>query len=458
MRLLTFSAGASQLIRSAVEPELFSSQLYREIVKRVYDFLDQFKAPPGAHLPDLLEEILSRDDKEAELCGRLVESIVNAPEPPNEHYVLSQLEGFIRRQRLTVALIKASGLVQEGDVEQAEVTLEAGLRTRLQLFSPGMTLAEGWKRIQDGDVRRSVVPTGIKELDEWELGPARGELHVLMGPPKRAKSWWLVNVGRRALMQRLKVCHISLELPEPQITQRYIQSLFALVRHKAHIMVSNLVADELGRFKSFEREELLGRKLLSDKSLIRTMPGELEALRFHNNLVVKHFPSGMLSMNGLRAYLDALERSSHFVPDVLILDYPDLMEIKNRSKLREELGGLFINLRGLAVERDLVFPTVTQANRAGADAKLLTDTHAAEDFSKIMTADTVLTYSQTLAEKELNLARIFVSNTRVSDHDRFVVLISQAYQIGQFCRQSARMTDGYWRFLKDKAPDSGEES
>lgn len=458
LTLLCFSAKSAALIRSAVEPSLFSSPLYRETVARVYDFLDRHKTTPGEHLPDLLEDILLRKDVEAEVAERLVVSILSMREKINEDYVLSQLGSFVRRQRLTGALIRASELVQEGDLERAEVELENGLRTRLQLFSPGTSLANGWEKAFTGEVRVDVVPTGVKELDAWELGAARGELHLFLGPPKRAKSWWLINVAKRALLARLRVCYVTLELSENQVIQRMLQSLFSIMRRKAKVEVSRLHSDELGRFVRFERDEISGRTSFFDQGAKQEVERRMERLHVRDNFLVKRFPTRALTMPGLRAYLDALERAHNFIPDVLIVDYPDLMHVDPKY-LRVELGAIFQDLRGIAVERNLIVPTVSQANRAGAEARLLMDTHAAEDWSKIFTADTVLTYSQTVAEKELGLARLFVSNTRVSERDRFVVLVSQSYQIGQFCLESALMTDGYWNCIKEAVgglPEQGE--
>lgn len=456
LTLLCYSQRTSFLIRNAVEVELFASPLYREIIGRVYDYLDQFKKPPGDHISDLLEDILTAKDKEAELCARLIEAVHAQHEGVNEDYVISQLEKFIRRQRLRSSLIAASELSQEGQDEEAEVLLERGLRQRLQLFSPGITLTQGLKLAYAGTVRRDVIMTGIKELDAWHLGPGRGELHILIGPAKRGKSWWLVNTLKRALLQRLKVAYITLELSEGQIISRAIQSIFSMQKHQARVDVSRITADELGRFTRFDRKELKGRNAFSDKSTKKKVEQKLESMHFRDNVLVKEFPTGMLTVDGLRAYLDALERAHNFIPDVVLLDYPDLMKIDTKN-YRLDLGVLYRELRGIAVERNIIMATVSQSNREGAGSKLVTDTHAAEDWSKIGTADTIFTYTQTLAEKELGLARLFVSNTRVAEKDRFVVLMSQAYQIGQFCLDSALMTDNYWNAIKEAKGDVPED-
>ena len=108
------------------------------------------------------------------------------------------------------------------------------------------------------------------------------------------------------------------------------------------------------------------------------------------------------------------------------------------------------------MERNVGVICASQSNRVGASAKLITDIHAGEDFSKIATADTVLTYTQTVMEREMGPARIFVSNSRVGDKDRFIVLISQAYPVGQFVLTSALMTNMYFGLLEQATQQNGQ--
>jgi hypothetical protein len=63
----------------------------------------------------------------------------------------------------------------------------------------------------------------------------------------------------------------------------------------------------------------------------------------------------------------------------------------------------------------------------------------AEDWSKVATADTVLTYSRTAEEYNAGLARIFVERAR-GEADQFIVLVTQQYGIGQFCLDSTYMS------------------
>lgn len=444
--LVVFNPQYSSLIRNSAPKELFSSSVYREMVGRVYDYIDQFRVPPGDHLPELFSDILEKKDHTAELCSSVLDTVYALRPTVNPQYVVSQLETFIRQQSLKTAVVSASDAIQAGDLDGAEEALNAGMQQRLKLFSPGLRLTEGVHRL-DEIARPDCLKLGIKELDDWALGPARGELWLFIGPPKRAKTWAMVHVGKQALLRRHNVCYVTLEISEEQVAQRFIQSLFSVQRTQARVNVVRIKTDDLGRMLKLERDVMRNRLSLKDHTTRKHLATELAKFHARDNLMIKSFPTGALTIPALRAYLDSLERTAHFIPAFLIVDYPDLMKTDPRNH-RLELGAIFKELRGIAVERNIGVIVPTQSNRAGAGAHLLTDVHTSEDFSKIFTADTVITYSQSMAEKELGLARLFVSNTRVGDADRFVVLISQSYPVGQFCLDSAKMTNTYQSHLE----------
>jgi replicative DNA helicase len=154
-------------------------------------------------------------------------------------------------------------------------------------------------------------------------------------------------------------------------------------------------------------------------------------------LLVQHFPSGMLTYTQLAAYLDMLELTHKFKPDVVLLDYLMLMDV-NPRELRVSIGKLTQNLRGMASLRQFALLTVTQGNRLSKDARLVTSKHVAEDWSIVATSDTFITYSQTIEERHRGLARILVDKSRKSG-DKWIALITQAYDIGQFSLDSEYM-------------------
>ena len=167
-----------------------------------------------------------------------------------------------------------------------------------------------------------------------------------------------------------------------------------------------------------------------------------------DKLVIKEFPTAKLTIDGLEAFLDILELQQNFIPDLLILDYPELMAV-DVKQYRLELGNIYRRLRGIGVERNMAVCAVSQSNREGMRTRLISEGNASEDFSKTGTADNIISYNQTKEEKALGLARLHVVANR-HEQDKFSVLVSQNYRAGQFVVDSVRMPGNYWDMLGDE--------
>lgn len=456
LAVLCFDEQHFALVRNAVEPALFSSSIYRDVAVRVHEFIDQFNKPPKDHLADLVDDVLNGKDKpRAELYEQLIRGVRDLAPRLNKEYVLSQLEAFVRKQRFSAGLIKAHQEMDAGRMDEATAIMEEAMRSRLMLFHPGSTLFDALNglRREDQDSENTVA-TGIPELDRRLLGPTRKELLLMMAPPKRGKTWSMVHFGKQALLQRWRVLHVSLEMSETRMGGRYLQALFSLNRREARDQrVANFALDDLGRLLKINVGQITARPSLADHQTQKDTRKKLNKLRVGGELLIKDFPTGALTIPALKAYLDSVERLHKFTPDLLLLDYADLMKV-NAEFYRHDLGNLYKDLRGLAVERNIAIVTATQANRSGAGSKLVQDTHVSEDWSKIATADAVFTYSQTADERKLGLARLFVANGR-NEEDKFAILLSQNYAIGQFALDSVRMSDDYWQIIEEQAGRSG---
>lgn len=443
LTLLCFSDEYATLIRHAITPNLFESAVFRDIAGHAIDFIDQFKAAIKEHLADELEDVLKGNDKrKASSYSRVLDNLFLSKEHMNEKYVFDQLNAFVRQQKLKSALVRAVEAIEDGRVGQAEVELQKGLSEQIVAFEPGVFLSDPKQALKFLEHEHDGIRTGIHDLDSHDIMLRPQEMFMMIAPAKKGKSWLLTHLGKNACMQRKRVLHITLEMSERRCAQRYVQSFFSVSKRQAAVRTTVFKKDDRGHMLDLEFEEI-ERPSLGDAKIRQTLSKRIQKEFKHRlPLIIKQFPTGMLTVPALTAYLDALERFHKFIPDVLLIDYPDLMKVDASNK-RIEVGEIFKDLRGIAVERNIALGTVTQGNRESSKARIVTDAHVAEDYSKIATADIVLTYNQTPEEKKAGLARLFVTNSR-NDEDKFMVLISQAYAIGQFCLDSALMTSDYW--------------
>lgn len=254
----------------------------------------------------------------------------------------------------------------------------------------------------------------------------------------------MIHFGKTAARMRLKVLHISLEMSEEKMSQRYNQSLFSYTKRKTDIRYATFKKDELGRLNGLSFEEL-SRPSLEDSNAKQNLVKKLDKFKNRLKIYIKRFPTNSLTILGLENYLDNMERQYNFVPDLLLVDYADLMKLDNLN-VRIDTGILYKELRRIAIERNIAVVTASQSNRLGEDSKVITLKHMAEDYSKAATADNIIAYCQTQAEARLGLARLFVAKARDEERE-LSILISQCYRMGQFHVQDIMMQDNYWNSL-----------
>lgn len=454
LTLLCYDREAALLIRSTVEPSLFESSVYQEIASAAISFVDLYREPVGDHLPDVLSGILDKGDRKANLFKRAIESIHAVHDRVNRDYVLSSLNKFVHEQTLKKAILAAVEHIEGGRPEEADKVIEDARKSQIKTFDKGLVFGEA-RSLGFLDTVDVGIPIGIAELDKRGINLQRKEVFLFIAPPKKGKSWCVVHVAKNAMRHRLNVCVVTLEMSEERYAQRFVQSIFAISKRDARLKVPIIETDDLGRFVRVSSEEI-ERKTLMDSDIRSHLQGRMERMEQQSQLVIKQFPTGALTVRGLEAYLDSLERLHKFVPDVLVVDYPDLMKT-SADNLRVELGNVFKDIRGLCVSRNMAGFMPTQGGRIASKAKLVDDSMVTEDYSKIMTADMVVTYSQTAQERSLGLARLFVSNGR-NEEDKFVVLIAQSYPIGQFCLDSVLMTSDYWdRISSSRAREDDDD-
>lgn len=449
--LLCWDDQFCKLVRSSISPNLFESAVYREVASQACDFIDQFGEAVKEHLPDVLEHILNgSDQRKAGSYKRVLDNIFMAKDSINREYVVSKLNEFVRQQTLKSAIVRAVEQVEDGNIDQAEVEIQKGLQAQISTFEMGLVFSDTNHSLKFFNQTTTGIQIGIKELDSRDVCPRPGEMFMFIAPAKRGKSWGLTHVGKFSLLQRKKVLHITLEMSEDRVMQRYVQSFFAISKREARIKIPRFEYDQLGRLIDIDIEEVV-RPTLQDDGIRQKLVSKINReFRRRPPLVVKQFPTGALTISQLNAYLDGLERFHKFIPDVIVLDYPDLMRLDS-ANLRVDTGTIYKNLRGIGVERHMAMVVASQGNRESSQAEIVTDAMVAEDFSKIATADNVITYNQTQQERALGLARLFVSNGR-NDEDKFTTLISQSYATGQFCLDSTLMLSDYWDKVKSMAP------
>jgi len=322
----------------------------------------------------------------------------------NVEFYLDIVESFARKEAMKSAITESIGLMKNDRIEEIESVVRKALTVNRSVDYGHMYFDDIKGRFDrlfkdaEGERFRLVFSTLNREL---EGGLSRKELAMVVAPPGVGKSLYLVNQGVQALMENRKVLYVSLEMSEDKIAQRF-DSVTTLIQQRNLKEKFSMVNERLDVFK-----------------------GEFPDSR----LVIKEFPTGCATVNALRSLLVQLKSYEDFVPDILLLDYLELMrptregmaEYQAQQRISEEL-------RGLAVENNILVWTATQTNRQGRSVKLITDAELADAYGKIRTCDYAISLNQTEEEFDDGRMRAYVMKSR-NGKQRFIVPVEIDYSI-----------------------------
>ena len=354
--------------RSALDPAYFGTATLRQIAETLFEHVDTHRALPQR--PTLLEEL--RDRLEGEDYKRAEKSVDQAyrEDVSDSKAVLERLIDFGQQQAYVNATLRAAEEIQRGkrDVRKlfdeasivGEDLLDIGIDYRLDVEARRAYYL-------NPDDQAEMVRTGIPHLDLLLGGGlGRGELGVILAPPKRGKTLALVNIGFGALTStsRYNVAHYSLEIHEKKVARRYDDRLMG-----ARIEMRGPDPERYGRVLTERVKRFVRGKLF-----------------------VKSYPTRTASVGKIRSHLSMLAARG-FHPDVLLADYADIMKPERRlGEMRHEQAGIYEDLRQLAGEFNCAVWTGSQTTRGALEKDTVTIEDFAEAFEKAAIVDAAIAF------------------------------------------------------------------
>ena len=359
-----------------IKPEYFDSEANEWILRTLSSHFDNYEKLPTLDVFKVELDKVNRDILKVSVVDNL-KQIWNSLDSEDLDYVKSETIEFCKNQEVKNAILESVTLLQDGKIEQIKTKIDSAMKAG-QDTNVGHDYKEDIVDRYESTVR-DVVPTGWDVIDELvDGGFGKGELIIFAAPPGIGKSWALVNVGMAAVKAGKTVVHYTLELNEGYVGQRYDAVLTG-------IPVPNL---------KYNMDEVTKQ--------VKNLKGEL---------IVKYWPTKTASINSVRASLDKLKLQGR-EPDIIIIDYADLIKGNSRRERHEELEEIMESLRGLGGEYECPIFTASQINRSGADDDIITGTKIAGSFSKLMTADFVVSLSRKIEDKLAGTGRWHVIKNR----------------------------------------------
>ena len=416
----------------------------------------------------------------------------------NVHYLQKITETYLTDRSLTLHAEKISNALDIGNIVEAEKIASSYTKPTtdqqddIDLSHP--TIAEQVRQaFKEGNecVVRYTGPLG----EIWNPQMVRGAFIGFLAPEKRGKTFLFLDIAMRAARQRRTVAffqagdmtqrqqlkRICVYRAKKSDREQYCGIQYLPVKDCVHNQMDTCnkqvrecgfgpFADFTGTITEFKKQVTMqglkdahkdpnnrgykpchncqefntnpwGTAWIEKKNLKSPLDVE-QAIKEVDKFFVtnkRHFrlsshAAGTLSVKGIRAELDLWQTRDNFIPDIIIVDYADIMAPSEKTEYRHQQNSIWRDLRGLSQERNCLVLTASQTDADSYSRDSLTLSNFSEDKRKYahVTAMYGLNQDHKGREKQIGIMRINELVVREGEFDiKREITVLQSLKTGQ---------------------------
>lgn len=443
------------------KPELLMTSFAIKVADWCMGYYREYEQAPGKHIQDIFFEKQREglDDTTSDSISQFLESLSQEYERAdkfNVAYLLDQTERLFRSRSLKYLAEDIEAHLDKGELEDAEDRL--GVFKKLERpkgagINPFRDKSAFQKAFEAKREPLFLIPGALGQLLNPHL--IRSGFIGFLGHAKVGKTWRVTDIAMWALRDRCKVALFQLgDLTQEDFLLRwgtYIARKSNDPRYCGELLIpvldclnnqravcenhkhGTVVVDEDGKPQDLEADlpyhkpccKCARKKPKQFKgSVWYEKRGPVEPLdwpegwecvqkwgkRFRalDNFRLATFFNSTLNVKGMERQLDLWEEEDGFVPDVILLDYPDIMA-KEDPKLpegREQENPRWKGLRRVSQERHALVIAPTQSNGDGYEGEVQKVKNLGEDKRKTQHTTAFFAIDQTEEEAERGIIRI----------------------------------------------------
>ena len=220
-----------------------------------------------------------------------------------------------------------------------------------------------------------------------------GSLCYWMATTGGGKSMALTYIAQQAaFLDKFNVLYVTAELTEELVKQRLDACITGIPTNEVRVKASKV------------------RDIYKKSASYSSVASRIQVLEV---------PMGTTTVAEINAAMDRLEKVKGFRPDLLVVDYADVLAAsKHHKEFRHGLTAIYTELKELARNRNIVAWTASQFNAAGTNESLkensnITTTHGNESGAKAHYADLIVGIARTKDELENGSARLIIVKNRI---------------------------------------------
>lgn len=369
-----------------IKPEYFPKGPYRTTFNIIFKhFKEHNEAPSQTAVLVGLDKKHDVGQKEYDLTKELISSFRQVPE--SHKWLMETTEQFCKERAIDNAITEIIAIKEnfELPVEERDRRIkDIGAIPDIMkaALSVGFTIDLGHDYNNSAEMRWDSYTTRAKKIPfmthilNWitKGGVERKTLNLLMAGVNVGKSLGLCHLASEYLLMGHDVLYVSMEMAEEVVGKRIDANLM-------DISLEDL--DEAANGAMTKREYLRKFERVIKKGIGR--------------LYVKQFPTGGASTIHIANLLDELAIKKDFHPTVVIVDYLGIMassRIRHSENSYTLVKSIAEELRGLAVERNVVIWSAAQTTRSAWDNTDVSMGDIAESAGLAATADFILAISE----------------------------------------------------------------
>jgi replicative DNA helicase len=364
-------------ISESLSDEYFENTSHQWIIKEILKYFNKYHTVPSMDAIKVEVQKIDNDVLKIAIKEQLVQAYRES-EQTDIQYIKDEFLGFCKNQQMKKAIVTSADLLVTNDFDSIRQII-------LNALKIGEVRSIGHEYEKDVETRyrednRGPIPFPWDVFNNiTQGGIGKGELGIVFGNPGGGKSWAVIAIAAHAAKLGYNVLYYTLELSETYVARRIDANLL------------NIPVDQITKHRA-EVEQI-----------VENLPGKIK---------VKEFPSGKTTLDNIEQHIEQLKTQYEFSPDIIIIDYVDLLKNSARDRL-EGTEDIYTSIRGLARELGLPIVTPSQANRTGAKSDIIEGDNIAGSYSKLMIGDVVVSLARNRKDKLEGTGRWHIMKNRL---------------------------------------------
>lgn len=319
-------------------------------------------------------------------------------------YCIDELEDYCKKSAMRLAILDSADELASADEEEDSVVnygrIEQIIRDAISVSldkNLGLDMfvdptSRLLKMLEEIDGRSFGYPS----LDKITDNAKRGEIVLLAASSGGGKSVMLANFCNNFATQGLNVLYITLELNENLVAKRFDSIITGID----------------------------SRKIFDEIQAVAQLNQTMKSM--YGSIFVKKMPTGCTT-NDIRAYLMEYHLQFGFYPDMIAVDYMDIMSpnaANSRDGIFDRDKRIAEELRDLMIDFNIYGFTASQLNRDATNVEIVNHSHIAGGLSKINTSDVAFAILRNEEDRDNGIIRLQAMKLRNAELDTNPIVLN----------------------------------